>query len=39
MRSEENNRRLFAAMDSTIRMHQLDAFKKGKSTWKIKNLE
>jgi len=36
MRGEENNRWLFAAMGLTIQMHQLDAFKKGRSTWNIK---
>jgi hypothetical protein len=32
----ENNRWLFAAMGLTIQMHQLEAFKLGKSTWNIK---
>jgi hypothetical protein len=32
MRGDENNRWLFATMGLTIQMHQLDAFKKGKST-------
>jgi hypothetical protein len=36
MRSEQNNRWLFAAMGLTIQMHQLNAFKKGRSTWNIK---
>jgi hypothetical protein len=36
MRGEQNNRWLFAAMGLTIQMHQLDAFKKGRSTWNIK---
>ena len=36
MRGDENNRWLFAAMGLTIQIHQLDAFKKGKSTWNIK---
>jgi len=36
MRNDENNRWLFAAMGLTIQMHQLEAFKKGKSTQIIK---
>ena len=36
MRGEQNNRWLFAAMGLTIQMHQLNAFKKGRSTWIIK---
>ena len=36
MRGNENNRWLFAAMGLTIQMHQLEAFKQGKSTWNIK---
>jgi hypothetical protein len=32
----ENNRWLFAAMGSTIKTHQLEAFKQSKSTWIIK---
>ena len=36
MRGDENNRWLFAAMGLTIQMHQLEAFKLGKSTWNIK---
>ena len=36
MRGDDNNRWLFAAMGLTIQIHQLDAFKKGKSTWNIK---
>ena len=36
MHGDENNRWLFAAMGLTIQMHQLDAFKRGKSTWNIK---
>jgi hypothetical protein len=36
MRGDENNRWLFAAMGLTIQMHQLNAFKKGRSTWNIK---
>jgi hypothetical protein len=36
MRGDESNRWLFAAMGLTIQMHQLEAFKQGKSTWNIK---
>ena len=36
MRGDENNRWLFAAMGLAIQMHQLEAFKLGKSTWNIK---
>jgi len=36
MRGEQNNRWLFAAMGLTIQMHQFDTFKKGRSTWNIK---
>ena len=36
MRGDQNNRWLFAAMGLTIQMHQLEAFKQGKSTWNIK---
>ena len=36
MRGNANNRWLFAAMGLTIQMHQLEAFKQGKSTWIIK---
>ena len=36
MRGNENNRWLFAAMGLTIQMHQLEAYKLGKSTWNIK---
>jgi len=36
MRGNENNRWLFAAMGLTIQMHQLQAYKQGKSTWNIK---
>jgi hypothetical protein len=36
MRRDENNRWLFAAMGMTIQMHQLEAFKRGQSTWNIK---
>ena len=37
MRSNDNNRWLFAAMGLTIQMHQLKAFHDKKSTWKIKD--
>ena len=37
MRGNANNRWLFAAMGVTVQMHQLDFFKKNKSTWKVKN--
>ena len=36
MRGDENNRWLFAAMGLTIQMHQLQAFRSGRSTWNIK---
>ena len=36
MRGDENNRWLFAAMGLTTQMHQLEAFKPGKSTWNIR---
>jgi hypothetical protein len=36
MRGDSNNRWLFAAMGLTIQMHQFEAYKKGKSTWNIK---
>ena len=36
MRGDANNRWLFAAMGLTIQMHQLQAFKQGRSTWNIK---
>jgi len=36
MRGNENNRWIFAAMGLTIQMHQLEAYKLGKSTWNIK---
>ena len=36
MRGDDNNRWLFAAMGLTIQMHQLQAFKQGRSTWNIK---
>jgi len=38
MRGDDNNRWLFAAMGLTVQMHQLQAFKQGRSTWKIKEL-
>jgi hypothetical protein len=36
MRGDENNRWLFVAMGLKIQMHQLEAFKQGRSTWNIK---
>ena len=36
MRGDDNNRWIFAAMGLAIQMHQLDAYKNGKSTWNIK---
>ena len=36
MRGATNNRWLFAAMGLTVQMHQLNAFKEKRSTWKIK---
>jgi len=36
MRGNDNNRWIFAAMGLTIQMHQLEAYRNGKSTWKIK---
>ncbi|THB80903.1 MAG: hypothetical protein D3926_04825 [Desulfobacteraceae bacterium] len=36
MRGDDNNRWLLAAMGLTIQMHQLQAFKQGRSTWNIK---
>jgi len=38
MRGNGNNRWLFAAMGVTIQMHQFEAYKKGKSTWNVKEL-
>jgi hypothetical protein len=38
MRGDENNRWLFAAMGLAVQMHQLQAFKQGKSTWNVKEL-
>jgi len=38
MRGSKNNRWLFAAMGLTVQMHQLEAFKQGRSTWDVKEL-
>ena len=38
MRGNEDNRWIFAAMGLTVQMHQLQAFKQGRSTWNIKEL-
>jgi len=38
MRGSKNNRWLFAAMGLTVQMHQLEAFKQGRSTWNVKEL-
>jgi hypothetical protein len=38
MRGDENNRWLIAAMGLTVQMHQLQAFKQGRSTWNVKEL-
>ena len=38
MRGNSNNRWIFAAMGLTVQMHQLQAFKQGRSTWNIKEL-
>ena len=38
MRGSKNNRWLFAAMGLTVQMHQLEAFKQGRSTWNVKDL-
>ena len=38
MRGAPNNRWLFAAMGLAVQMHQLEAFKLGKSTWNVKEL-
>jgi len=38
MRGDENNRWLFAAMGVAVQMHQLHAFKQGRSTWNVKDL-
>jgi hypothetical protein len=37
MRNDDSNRWLFAAMGLAIQMHQLQAYKERKSTWKIKS--
>lgn len=37
MRGDRNNRWLFAAMGLTVQMHQLQAYREGRSTWKIKH--
>jgi hypothetical protein len=37
MRKDDNNRWLFAAMGLAVQMHQLQAYRKHKSTWKIKS--
>ncbi len=37
MHGDENNRWIFAAMGLTIQMHQLKAYKNGRSTWNIKD--
>lgn len=37
MRGNRNNRWLFAAMGLAVQMHQLQAYWKNKSTWKIKS--
>ena len=36
MRGNNNNRWLFAVMGLTIQMHQLQAYRNGKSPWQIK---
>lgn len=36
MRGDSNNRWIFAAMGLTVQMHQLKAYKEGRSPWKIK---
>ena len=36
MKGNNNNRWLFAAMGITVQMHQLMAYRKKKSTWRIK---
>jgi len=36
MRNNDNNRWLFAAMGLAVQMHQLQAFREQRSTWKIK---
>lgn len=37
MRNNDSNRWLFAAMGLAVQMHQLQAYKERKSTWKIKS--
>lgn len=37
MRGDQNNRWLFAAMGLAVQMHQLQAWKERRSTWKIKS--
>jgi len=37
MRSEKNNRRLFAAMGVAVQISQLAAYRKNRSTWRIKD--
>jgi hypothetical protein len=37
MRGNKSNRWLFAAMGLTIQMHQLNAYRQNRSTWKIKD--
>ncbi len=36
IRDDANNRWVSAAIGITVQMHQLDAFKENRSTWKIK---
>lgn len=36
MRSHRNNRWLFAAMGVAVQLHQSEAFKERRSTWKSK---
>ena len=36
MKGDNNNGWLFAAMRLTVQMHQLMAYRKKKSTWRIK---
>lgn len=38
VRGSKNNRWLFAAMGLTVQMHQLEAFKQGRSIWNVKEL-
>jgi len=37
MRGEKNNRRLFAAMGVAVQISQLAAYRKNRSTWRIKD--